>query len=62
MAIQNTHDRGFFHLAAVTVAACLILQTADVQAQTAMADSQEKSTQLARQAVWAKPGSSAQEV
>ena len=54
MDFQNTRGWGFFHLAAVT-AAFLIMQTA-------IADSQEKSVQLAHQAVWAKPGSSVQEV
>ena len=55
MNIQDTDGWGFFQVVVVTATACLIMQTA-------MGDSNGKSVQLARQAVWAKPGSSVQEV
>ena len=55
MDLQNTHRCGVFHLAVATVAAWLILPAA-------IAGPQEKTVQLASQAVLAKPGSSVQEV
>ena len=62
MDLQNTHRCSVFHLAAATAVAWLILQAADAQVQAAIAGPQEKSVQLARQAVLAKPGSSVPEV
>jgi len=62
MDIQNTHRYGILHFVGVTAAVWLILQTADAQAQAATAGTQEKLVQLARQAVFAKPGSSVPEV
>lgn len=62
MDIQNTHRCGIFHFMVVTAATWLILQAADAQAQTAIAGTQEKVVQIARQAVFANPGSSVPEV
>ena len=62
MDSQNSRRWDTLHFLVVTAAAWLILLAADAQAQAVTSAPKEKPIQLVRQAVFAKPGSGAQEI